>query len=61
MNSLELELRRLRGIMIALHVKEKSHNENIKSISVDVREIHRQRDRLMDLYIELHMKKLRKS
>lgn len=58
MNSLDLELRRLRGLMIALHVKEKSHNENIKSGSVDVRELHRQRNRLMDLYIELHMKKV---
>lgn len=58
MNSLDLELRRLRGLLIALNVKEKSHNENIKSSSTDIRELHKQRDRLMDLYIELHMKKV---
>ena len=59
MNSLDLELRRLRSLMIAIHVKEKSHNENIKRNSMDVRELHKQRDRLMDLYIDLHLKKVR--
>jgi hypothetical protein len=56
MNLLEKELRILRGLLIALHVKEKSHNENIKNSSVDVREIHKQRDRLTDLYIEFTLR-----
>ena len=49
-------LREIRGAIITLNNKEKSHNENIRGSSVNINDLHKQRSDLLDEYIRLYRK-----